>query len=467
MCDLQRPACGQCLKSGLECGGYDRQRIFINHTSTAQSCALTTVAPPTRRIPVESSERAAKPLEIVLPDALTRTAYELKSLGMFWEAYLPQGVPFTSANAQFTTGSWLGIIDSIFHREDCLKHALLAMSLATVGRQRGDPWMVNQGYASHGKSLREMAYALQSPERVKKDELVAASKLMGLFEILFGADDRDDAAQARSWSSHIKGELVLIQARGPHAHMHGQAHQLFVDGRFSMMIQAARSRKKSVFSEPQWKEIPWQVIPKTPKDALLDIMVDLPTLMEKLDNFVEGEHEEGVTKVLREALMQECWDADRRLLEWVRTMKFFVDVDKVAHVEQVGNFAVAQLIYFYWAACIMLFSILQSANMTSAQPDALPPRTDPRVYARKIAHSASYFFEPDAGLFGAHVASFSIGMALTVLRRTGTSPQDKEDHELLTRVLDIPGVNATIGKFLYSMRARYDVNQCHLRGPVS
>ncbi|KAL0261775.1 hypothetical protein SLS55_003207 [Diplodia seriata] len=497
-CDLQRPGCGQCLRSGLECGGYDRQRIFINHT-TPPSSALTVAAPPARR---SSAAPPVVPFDILLPDALTRTAFELKSLGLFWEAYLPKSMSFTPKNIQLTTGSWLGILDSIYHRETTLKYALLAISLATIGRQRGDFWMVSQGYDSHGRALREMAYALQTTERAQTDELIAASKLLGLFEvcpsfltstvhslikarqILFGADDKDAFAQARSWSSHVKGELVLFQARGPHAHIHGNAHALFVDGRFNtvssaiknprqnptnclQMIQAARARKKSIFSEPEWKEVPWQAIPKTPKDALLDIMIDLPTLMESLDNFVEGDHDEDTKEALRARLIQECWDADRRLSEWVENMRLVVNLDlnELIYVKRLGNFAAAQLVNLYWAACIMLFSVLQSANMSSFQPETLPPRTDPRIYARKIARSASYFFGPDAGIFGTHAASFPIGMALTVLLKAGK--QEEEDRKLLTGIFNIPGVGVTIGKFLKSMRAGYNINQCRFRGPVS
>lgn len=121
--------------------------------------------------------------QIVLPDNLTRSAYESKSLGLFWELYLPYGQNFTSAQGQFTTGSWLRIVDSIYHREDTLKQALLAMSLGIVGQRHGDTWMTQQGFATHGRALREMSRAVESPERSRRDELLAAARLMALFEV--------------------------------------------------------------------------------------------------------------------------------------------------------------------------------------------------------------------------------------------------------------------------------------------
>jgi len=38
-----------------------------------------------------------------------------------------------------------------------------------------------------------------------------------------------------------------------------------------------------VFGEPEWKTVPWLEIPKTPKDMLLDVYVEIPGLFETSD----------------------------------------------------------------------------------------------------------------------------------------------------------------------------------------
>ncbi|KAK7728190.1 hypothetical protein SLS57_002660 [Botryosphaeria dothidea] len=401
--------------------------------------------------------------QIVLPDNLTRSAYESKSLGLFWELYLPYGQNFTSAQGQFTTGSWLRIVDSIYHREDTLKQALLAMSLGIVGQRHGDTWMTQQGFATHGRALREMSRAVESPERSRRDELLAAARLMALFEIIFGANDQDKFAQARSWSSHVKGELLLLQARGPQAHTTGAAHHLFVDGRLNSIIAAIRARKRTVLSNPEWKEIPWLAIPKTPKDALLDIMVEIPTVTETLDRIETLQTPEEKYQLANKVL-QMCWTLDMQLTEWVLNMNFVanLDLDNLGHVEETGDLAVGQLIYLYWVTCIMVTSTLRSANGARAEPQNLPVRIDPRLYARKIARSASYFFGPERGIWCAHASSFPIGIALSVL--TDPTNQDENDRELIMSVFSQGEMGATIGKFLNSMRAGYNVSQCRLRG---
>ncbi|KAL1626316.1 hypothetical protein SLS56_006984 [Neofusicoccum ribis] len=393
---------------------------------------------------------------IVLPDALARSALESKSLGLFWEAYFPGGKPFTSADARFTTGSWLTTLDASYQREAALKHALFAVSLGTLGRRQGDIQMMTQGLAFHGRALRDMARAVQSPERAWRDELLAAAKLMS---ILFGADEKDKLAQARSWKSHVNGELTLVQARGPYLHVSGIGHQLFVDGRYNMTILGVRTRKRMPLSSPEWKEIPWLLTPKTPKDALLDIMVDIPALLENFDHVqvCEGEYARDAH---RAEVAQECWDLDRRLCEWAQNMTFFADIDTLTYVDQLDDFAMAQITYMYWACCILVFVTLRSANVARSEPAALPARTDPRIHARKIARSIAYFFGPDRGIFSTHAASFPMALALSVLSDgpsaevdvPGGKNQHQEDRKLLTSIFSQPQTGATIGKFLNSMQ---------------
>lgn len=70
------------MTSGLQCGGCDRPRIFMNHTVT------------TKRVAPACNALIPQRAQIILPDALTRSVYESKTFGLFWESYLPRGKPF-------------------------------------------------------------------------------------------------------------------------------------------------------------------------------------------------------------------------------------------------------------------------------------------------------------------------------------------------------------------------------------
>lgn len=52
---------------------------------------------------------------------------------------------------------------------------------------------------------------------------------------MYGADDKDRLAQARSWFAHCSGDLALVVARKPEEYVSGNAHRLFVGGRSNMV----------------------------------------------------------------------------------------------------------------------------------------------------------------------------------------------------------------------------------------
>lgn len=39
------------------------------------------------------------------------------------------------------------------------------------------------------------------------------------------------ATRSQNWESHVKGDLALLQARGPEGFVDGDAHAIFADGR--------------------------------------------------------------------------------------------------------------------------------------------------------------------------------------------------------------------------------------------
>jgi hypothetical protein len=52
---------------------------------------------------------------------------------------------------------------------------------------------------------------------------------------MYGADDKDELMQAKSWIVHISGELAILVSRGPDQYTEGHAHRLFIDGRLHLV----------------------------------------------------------------------------------------------------------------------------------------------------------------------------------------------------------------------------------------
>ncbi|KAJ0273701.1 hypothetical protein Brms1b_011053 [Colletotrichum noveboracense] len=188
-CDLQRPVCGQCLKAGIECAGYERKRIFVNVTSNnpkPKNTALALVAPPTIQAPLFS-----------------HSAYEEKILDLFWETYMPDAPAFTPGTpiVRYSHSDWAATVQDLYRTDAALRQSLLAISLGTIGRRDKQVWMIDEGLKFYCQALGELNTALRHPTRWRSDALMVASRILGLYELLYGADDRErrGISQAQSW----------------------------------------------------------------------------------------------------------------------------------------------------------------------------------------------------------------------------------------------------------------------------
>jgi len=54
-------------------------------------------------------------------------------------------------------------------------------------------------------------------------------------QILHGHNQEDRILQVRNWNLHISGESGLLIMNGPENYTTGFAHQLFVDGRMTLV----------------------------------------------------------------------------------------------------------------------------------------------------------------------------------------------------------------------------------------
>ncbi|KAF5484284.1 hypothetical protein CGCF413_v015284 [Colletotrichum fructicola] len=444
-CDLQRPVCGQCLKAGIECAGYERKRIFVNVTSNnpkPKNTVLALVAPPTIQAPLFS-----------------HSAYEEKILDLFWETYMPDAPAFTPGTpiVRYSHSDWAATVQDLYRTDAALRQSLLAISLGTIGRRDKQVWMIDEGLKFYCQALGELNTALRHPTRWRSDALMVASRILGLYELLYGADDRErrGISQAQSWEGHAMGEMALVVQRTPQSHVDGHAHQLFCSGRVHQTITHIKRRQRCPLSHPIWKTVPWKHHPKSSKDALVDIFVDIPGILEDLDELRDCEP--GIEKeAKRSRLVNECWRIDRELTRWLDNMG---PTEELKDLERRGvdnptmcDVVITSIMTLFWTTSILAYSTLRLA--LGPKPDIeLPERTNPRVFCTKIANIVDVFFHPNAGTFGISSAPLPIGMALVYLNSTeeGFNSEDKR------KLVSFFGMRANngigIGKFLISTQS--------------
>lgn len=118
------------------CGGYDRNRIFVNQTSKADTSILARSSPSQNS--VEWKERVSLRSSITLPDDLTRSAYREKSVEAFFNMYIPDGGAHGSTAEILRTNSFVSVLPLLYVRDEALRLALLAVGTAAMGKVTGD-----------------------------------------------------------------------------------------------------------------------------------------------------------------------------------------------------------------------------------------------------------------------------------------------------------------------------------------
>lgn len=284
--------------------------------------------------------------------------------------------------------------------------------------------------------------------------------------MLFGSDV-NPSLQAQSWRSHAQGELALMKSRGPKAHVDNVAHQIFVDGRLSpvsqpvaihrrmtltslLIIAAIRTRKACILNNVEWKTVPWEKYPKTPKDMLLDILVGVPEILEDVDKLTD----DPANGELLASTVVKCMQLDAELKIWA---SHHSDLIYEPAVEEpvaftFADLSTAYLTLFYWTTCLILY---ESMEAISALSPPTPPTSisypPPRTFARRIALSVPYFFDSQRGVWGAVSVAFPMGYTLLYLRRSGTAA-DKAFMMVIFKAWCNPKLPGAIRDFLNSMR---------------
>ncbi|KAK3300095.1 uncharacterized protein B0H64DRAFT_7105 [Chaetomium fimeti] len=438
-CDLEKPACGQCRKGGLTCGGYSTERIFVVSTPRnrhAGYSAPSTAAPAS--LPWQRIQHHQVSSNITNLRLLARPEDERRCIDHFWETYFPAGQPIPRSAARSYTCTWTETARS-FNRDDgCLRYALWANCLVVTGRHNGVAWMLREGSRLYGEALADLRKSLAGTRGPGKGALIATIKLLGMFETFSTAGNDLAADQPQNWQRHHAGELALFITRTAEAHIDGEAHHVFADERVEMALSAILQRKRLVLGAPEWKSVPWQRIPKDFKDILVDVLVDMPGLVEDLDSM--GLCADASRRAaLQVEVEQKCWEHDRQLLVWLRMLSQMAVPSKqpcrepraedlVVHIAQVHGMSL------FWTTSLVLYSILR---LVSGAGEGLPARTDPMHYARNLATSLGILLQPNAGLYGQQSAALPLEIALQYTRGISTpSPESGALLETLQRLKD-------------------------------
>lgn len=189
---MKRPACNRCVKAGLECKGYARQRIFVNSATPSEppqgisrtgDLVLKSYSPKRCLLEEATSKDCIPGVMMSLEHALVRSAHEEQTISLYLDSELPFGTSCDPHTMESSSSWWTTAVYQLYVTDDALRSALLAHCLSFIGRRDGQHQMAAEGLRLYTIALRQMAMGLQDSQRANSDALLATSRFLSLYEV--------------------------------------------------------------------------------------------------------------------------------------------------------------------------------------------------------------------------------------------------------------------------------------------
>lgn len=174
-----------------------------------------------------------------------------------------------------------------------------------------------------------------------------------------------------------------------------------------------------------WLTTPWKINEKQPKDKLTDILLEIGTLMKRMDALrALGNPGYDLTNQLLARVLQVKNLLDTWTYEYEQQMRVFdysVAPYMPPFLQHDNDLALVYLSMLYWCACIFVDTTIEFAFQLrdeGQKPDdetAIRILDNSKTYAYKIAHSAYLMFSPNAGVCYQSMARVPITFAIRLL----------------------------------------------------
>jgi hypothetical protein len=211
-------------------------------------------------------------------------------------------------------------------------------------------------------------------------------------------------------------------------------------------------------NDESWKTLPWTNRAKTSEDTLLDVLAELPEILEGVDRLDPQPEEGGQGQELYFETLGKCWSAHEHLKAWLDKHLEEVHVPEKDEPVPIAfpNLGIALQSVRYWATALVLYESLDEILRIPASVSEIPydNRPHPRLFAHHILRSIPYLFEKDNGVPGATSVAFPLGVALNYMRQSVV--QEPRYANIAYSSWSVPMLPSTIKNFLSSMRSAAD-----------
>lgn len=237
-----------------------------------------------------------------------------------------------------------------------------------------------------------------------------------------------------------------------------------------MQINAYTSRRKrSPFSKGQWKRSQlWRSVSDSPLNKLINILVEVPGLLEDLDTFRQASSTEEAVE-LHSALLAKCRACEIELITWEVEVGDILTIYDYTLVREPlplprddDDLAVIYLSCYHWMTCLMVYSTIGFCELEDPGTERklslmdCPSQQVARSYAYRIAHAVHLLFQPPAGDYSSVAVFFPFGNALRYLimmETYGDQMAMSSERLLLVEIFTRPFMGSFVGRFLGNLQA--------------
>ncbi|KAB5570190.1 hypothetical protein GE09DRAFT_698513 [Coniochaeta sp. 2T2.1] len=311
-CDQTRPSCGNCIKYGEPCPGYDRQMKFVAGKHHVRSRRqedwrgwATENAGPADSMPPGQGSGHGKGSESTSSEfTFSEGSAAVSGVGCHrWDAVAvksrssvssatatasstpktasgdtsvhveQQGEPLLlylnpsddrgqtingiiqnlndsqASNEARIFAPWFKDVPERLGHKVTLDSAMAAFTLHLLGKAKQDDVLIGESRAIYGQALVTLQRTLNHPAEWKSSETLCATMILSLFELFAGTKD------ASSWMKHAAGVSWLLQQRGPEAHRDDWDRSMLVSFRNIIIMHALFSGQDCFLARRAWQKL--------------------------------------------------------------------------------------------------------------------------------------------------------------------------------------------------------------------
>ncbi|EXF79253.1 hypothetical protein CFIO01_05041 [Colletotrichum fioriniae PJ7] len=254
--DKARPACERCLKSGHKCLGYELPLRMQNFAATGDAGGSQQL------VRVSNTSSSTVVHQDIVPE-LPFTAFRNRMAFSHLVAHY-RWAPFWKPLFRMSLD---GELDSDVARADYT--GSLATALGFMGNSVNEPSMVAEGYELNGKVIRALHHAVSAKSNQELARWAFTIIILSLYQY---------AVENVPNVPHYYGMSKIIEMCGPECFQQEPMLTYLRQIRALHACNSFNEHDHTFFEQTRWKTIPWQFIPKTSHDLLMDLFVDIPGL---------------------------------------------------------------------------------------------------------------------------------------------------------------------------------------------